>query len=107
MDDPFGHLKSAMKKNIFKDFSFSEERKSAVKEAIRENQPHSWKIETIIAVLECIQHEPKHGYDISTNLLQKNELIFCNNEGHLYTLLHLLENNEIIRSNWLNDKKYY
>ena len=35
MNDPFMNLKSSMKKSIFKDLSFSNERKNAVKEAIR------------------------------------------------------------------------
>ncbi|OIJ20151.1 hypothetical protein BKP45_10230 [Anaerobacillus alkalidiazotrophicus] len=111
MNNSFTNLKSAMKKSIFKDFSFSNERKNAVKEVIRWNQSqpqfHSWKVETIIAILETIQHEPKDGYNISTQLFQKNELVFQNNEGGLYTLLHLLENKEILTSKWLNEKKYY
>jgi DNA-binding PadR family transcriptional regulator len=100
-----------MKKTVFKDFSFSEERKHAVKETIRGNQSqptlHSWKVETVITVLELIQHEAKHGYDISTQLFQKNEYSFQNNEGQLYTLLHLLENKEILTSKWVQEKKYY
>ncbi|MGD6831259.1 PadR family transcriptional regulator [Sutcliffiella halmapala] len=111
MNDPFINLKNSMKKSIFKDFSFSNERKSAVKEAIHMNQSqqqfHSWEIKTIIAILECIQHESKDGYNISIQLLQKKELTFQKNEGQLYTLLHLLENKEILTSNWLNKKKYY
>ena len=111
MNDPFTNLKSSMKKSIFKDFSFSNERKNAVKEAVRGNQSqpqfHSWRVETIITILESIQNEAKDGYQISTQLFQKNELIFQNNEGQLYTLLHLLENKEILTSTWFNEKKYY
>ena len=104
------NLKSSMKKSIFKDLSFSNERKNAVKEAIRTNQQsqfHSWNIETIIAILESVQHESKDGYNISIQLFQKNERTFQKNEGQLYTLLHLLENKEILTSNWINKKKYY
>lgn len=111
MNDPFTNLKSAMKKSMFKDFSFSDERKNAVKEAIRmsqsQSQFHSWKIETIIALLESIEHEAKDGYTISIQLLQKSECTFQKNEGQLYTLLHLLENKEILTSNWVDEKKYY
>jgi DNA-binding PadR family transcriptional regulator len=110
MNDPFMNLKSSMKKSIFKDLSFSNERKNAVQEAIRTNQQsqfHNLNIETIIAILESVQHEPKDGYNISIQLFQKNERTFQKNEGQLYTLLHLLENNEILTSNWLNKKKYY
>lgn len=111
MNDPFTNLKSSMKKSIFKDFSFSNERKNAVKESIRmrqsQSQFHSWKIETIIAILESVQHESKDGYNISTQLFQKNEHTFQKNEGQLYSLLHLLENKEILTSKWINKKKYY
>ena len=44
---------------------------------------------------------------ISIQLIQKNERTFQKNEGQLYTLLHLLENKEILTSNWINKKKYY
>ncbi|MDL4842447.1 PadR family transcriptional regulator [Aquibacillus rhizosphaerae] len=111
MSDPFVSLKSAMKETIFKDFSFSDERKDAVKETIRgkhsQQQLHSWKEQTILAVLESIQHEPKNGYDISTHLFHKKDFSFQNNEGQLYTLLHLLENKEIVISKWIKEKKYY
>ena len=111
MNDPFTNLKSSMKKSIFKDFSFSNERKNAVKESIRmrqsQSQFHSWKIETIISILESVQHESKDGYNISTQLFQKNERTFQKNEGQLYSLLHLLENKEFLTSDWINKKKYY
>ena len=111
MNDPFMNLKSSMKKSIFKDLTFSNERKNAVKESIRmrQSQPqfHSWKIETIMAILESVQHESKDGYNISIHLIQKNEHTFQKNEGELYTLLHLLENKEILTSNWINKKKFY
>ncbi|MBD8071595.1 PadR family transcriptional regulator [Bacillus sp. PS06] len=110
MNDPFMNLKSSMKKTIFKDLSFSNERKSAVREAIRTNQQSqldNWNSETIIAILESVQHESKDGYHISIQLFQKNERTFQKNEGLLYTLLHLLENKEILTSNWMNKKKCY
>ncbi|MCR6105678.1 PadR family transcriptional regulator [Salipaludibacillus agaradhaerens] len=109
MHDPFNNLKQVMKETVFKDVSFSDERKNAVKETINQSPSpfHSWKIETIIAILVAIQHVPMHGYAISTHLFQKNDLIFQNKEGELYTLLHLLENKNILTSKWDGDKKYY
>ncbi len=107
MNDPFNNLKSSMEKSIFKDFSFSNERKNAVREAIRTNQQSQFHTETIIAILESVQHESKDGYNISVQLFQKNERAFQKNEGQLYTLLHLLENKEMLTSNWINNKKYY
>ncbi|HHQ1723682.1 TPA: PadR family transcriptional regulator, partial [Listeria innocua] len=95
----------------FEGFSFSEERKNAVKETIRKKQSHlelhSWKAETLQNILDSLHDEAKHGYEISTQLFQKNELSFKNNEGQLYILLHLLENKKILSSKWIEDKKYY
>ncbi|WP_280771554.1 PadR family transcriptional regulator [Salipaludibacillus daqingensis] len=111
MKDPFHNLKSSMKKTVFKNLLFSDERKNAVKEAIRERQSkqqlHSWKEETLVAVLESLQHEAKHGYDLSILLIQKNELSFQNKEGLLYTLLHSMEMKGIVTSTWIYEKKYY
>jgi len=111
MSDPFINLKNSMKKTVFNALSFSDERKNAVKETIRQRQFQTqlefWKENTLIAVLESLQYEAKHGYDISTYLFQKNELSFQNKEGQLYTLLHLLENKEILNSKWIKEKKHY
>ncbi len=111
MTGPLFNLKKAMKKNVFQDFSFSEERKNAVKETIRrkhsQQQLHVWQEKTIIAVLELLQLQSKHGYDISTQLFQKQEFSFQGEEGQLYTLLHLLESKKMITSEWINERKYY
>ncbi|MBC2074343.1 PadR family transcriptional regulator [Listeria marthii] len=110
MSDPFHNLKDSIKKD-FDGFSFSEERKNAVKAAIQKKQSHlelhNWKVETLKNILDSLQDEAKHGYEISTQLFQKNELSFKNNEGQLYILLHLLENKKIITSKWMKDRKYY
>ncbi|MBM7837035.1 putative transcriptional regulator [Alkalihalobacillus xiaoxiensis] len=110
MGDPFSNLKNSLKKD-FGGLSFSEERKNAVKETIQKKQAHLelhyWKVEILKNIFDLLQHEAKHGYDISTLLLQKNELRFKNNEGQLYILLHLLEHKKLIASEWIEDKKYY
>lgn len=110
MNDPFYNLKDSIKKD-FEGFSFSEERKNAVKETIRKKQSHLelhyWKEETLRNILDSLHDEAKHGYEISTQLFQKNELSFKNNEGQLYILLHLLENKKIITSKWIENRKYY
>ncbi|MBC2083802.1 PadR family transcriptional regulator [Listeria marthii] len=110
MSDPFHNLKDSIKKD-FDGFSFSEERKNAVKAAIQKKQSHlelhNWKVETLKNILDSLQDEAKHGYEITTQLFQKNELSFKSNEGQLYILLHLLENKKIITSKWMKDRKYY
>ncbi|MBC2001148.1 PadR family transcriptional regulator [Listeria marthii] len=110
MSDPFHNLKDSIKKD-FDGFSFPKERKNAVKAAIQKKQSHlelhNWKVETLKNILDSLQDEAKHGYEISTQLFQKNELSFKNNEGQLYILLHLLENKKIITSKWMKDRKYY
>jgi DNA-binding PadR family transcriptional regulator len=105
--DPILKLRNAMKEIVFKDFSFSEERKNAVQDAIKNKQSHSWKESTILIVLESLQHKPRHGYEIATQLFQKQDVTFHNKEGQIYTLLHLLENKKIVASDWNNEKKYY
>ncbi|RKL67278.1 hypothetical protein CR203_12295 [Salipaludibacillus neizhouensis] len=111
MNDPFTKLKSSMKNTIFKDLSFSDEQKKAVKHAIREDklqpQLHFWKEETLLDVFEFLQREANHGYEISNHLFQKYDQSFQNNQGQLYTLLHLLENKELLTSKWIEEKKYY
>jgi DNA-binding PadR family transcriptional regulator len=111
MGDPFTNLKSALKKTVFKDISFSEERKTAVRNSLQESpsstQLHSWKEETLKAILESLKQEAKDGYEISSLLFQKNDSSFRNKEGELYTLLHLLENKSIIAARWYDEKKYY
>lgn len=111
MADPFNNLKNSMKKTLFKNLSFPEERKKAVKESIQGNQFHTklnnWDEETIIAILKSIQYEEKHGFEISTDLFHQSEMIFQKNEGHLYTLLHFLESKAVITSTWKDKKKIY
>ncbi|SDO48029.1 PadR family transcriptional regulator [Alkalicoccus daliensis] len=110
MGDPFSNLKNSLSKD-FEDLSFSEERKNAVRETIRRKQNHLelqyWKVETLKNILDSLQEEAKHGYDISTQLFRKNESSFKSNEGQIYILLHLLENKKIITSKWIEGKKYY
>lgn len=96
-----------MKKTVFKDLTFSEERKRAVKESIQQKQLYYWSEGTLISLFETIQYEAKNGFDISTHLFQKSDFTFQNNEGQLYTLLHLLENKGILTSKWIEEKKYY
>ncbi|WP_096155630.1 MULTISPECIES: PadR family transcriptional regulator [Bacillus] len=111
MKDPFFNLKSTMKKTVFKDFSLSDERKHAIKESVQSKQLTSiqpiWKEETIVKLLASLQNEEKHGYEICTYLFQRDERCFHNNEGQLYTLLHLLENKQLLSSSWQDEKKYY
>lgn len=111
MTDPFLNLKKSMKKNVFKDLSFTEERKTRVNEAIHSKHSsstlYSFKEETILSILKSLQLEEKHGFEISTLLFQKEEHSFLHNEGQLYTLLHLLESKEVLTSMWREDKKYY
>lgn len=109
MDDPFYNLKDSIKKD-FESFSFSEERKNAVKKTIRKKQSHlelhSWKIETLQNILDALQDEAKHGYEISTQLFQKNELALKTMKVS-FLLLHLLEYKKILSSKWIEGKKYY
>ncbi|WP_034749376.1 PadR family transcriptional regulator [Halalkalibacter wakoensis] len=111
MSDPFINLKNSMKNTVFHNLTFSDARKKIVKEIIQAKNPQSqldlWKDETLLAVLEATQLEAKHGFAISTQLFQKGDQSFHQNEGQLYTLLHLLENKQLLQSKWVDEKKYY
>ncbi|WP_226682828.1 PadR family transcriptional regulator [Sutcliffiella horikoshii] len=111
MNDPFLNFKKSMKKNVFKDLSFTEERKARVNEVIQSRHSsstlQSFKEETVLSILQSLQLEAKHGFEISTRLFQKKEHSFLHNEGQLYTLLHLLEKKEILSHKWDEEKKYY
>ncbi|WP_404431077.1 PadR family transcriptional regulator [Sutcliffiella horikoshii] len=111
MNDPFLNFRKTMKKNVFKDLSFTEERKARVNEALQSKRSsstlHSFNEDTVLAILKSLQLEAKHGFEITTQLFQKEEHSFLHNEGQLYTLLHLLENKEVLVSMWRTDKKYY
>lgn len=117
MSDPFHKLKGSMKNSVFKDLTFSQERKEAVRETINRkgiSPPlHSWKEETVLHVLIGLkQGGAQTGFEISTHLFQKNEHSFLKKEGQLYTLLHLLENKGILSSRWEevngdDERKYY
>jgi DNA-binding PadR family transcriptional regulator len=111
MNDPFLNFKKTMKKNVFKDLSFTAESKARVNEAIQSKHSsstlHSFKEETILSILKSLQLEAKHGFEISTQLFQIREHSFLHNEGQLYTLLHLLEKKDVLTSKWSEEKKYY
>ncbi len=111
MNDPFLNFKKSMKKNVFKNLSLTDERKARVNEAIQAKRSssslHSFSEDTILAILKSLQLEAKHGFEISTQLFQIREHSFLHNEGQLYTLLHLLEKKEVLKSKWSEEKKYY
>lgn len=107
MTNPLKNLKSSMKQSVFKNLSFSEERKQAVKNEIQRNHSHPWEEKTVLSILELLQSKEQNGYEISTLLLQKNDDSFQNNEGQLYTLLHLLENKGMLTSKWIEEQKFY
>ncbi|WP_062047574.1 PadR family transcriptional regulator [Bacillus sp. JCM 19034] len=115
MNDPFSKLKESMKKTVFNDFSFSEDRKKTVKDAIHnqrsKRQLHMWSEQTVYHVLASLQQERRNGFDISTYLFQLNDDCFKNKEGQLYSLLHLLESRGVLSSTWVEEEgrqtKYY
>ncbi|WP_161524652.1 PadR family transcriptional regulator [Alteribacter lacisalsi] len=111
MKDPIQNVKSAMTNQVFKNLSFSKKRRQSVNDAIREKKQisglASWPEDTLAALLNAVKDEAQDGYAISSILFRKQDRTFETKEGELYTLLHLLENKEILRSHWKNDRKYY
>jgi len=67
---------------------------------------------TSILILSLLENEDMYGYQISQSLKEMSEKVFELKEGTLYPMLHGLENENAVRSYWLDAdngkrRKYY
>ncbi len=67
---------------------------------------------TALLVLGVLAHEPSYGYQIVRSLNDAADGIFVWGEGTVYPLLHKLEKEQLLRSQWQDAKsghprKYY
>ena len=62
-------------------------------------------------LLSVLATEDMYGYKIVKELEARSENVFCLKEGTLYPALHLLEDNGLVRSYWVDvenrKRKYY
>ncbi|WP_078552534.1 helix-turn-helix transcriptional regulator [Alkalihalobacterium alkalicellulosilyticum] len=102
MDEQIRRLKQAMNQTVFKELTFSDKHKQAVQNQISKmdgNQEQS----TIQTDILKIVTEPQSGFQIFTVLEKRHIFQFENKEGELYTLLHSMEKDGLICSNWIED----
>ncbi|MGN4127922.1 helix-turn-helix transcriptional regulator [Lysinibacillus sphaericus] len=88
------NLRRSMKKTTFKELEFTEHQRQTVQQKIEQLA----SIENLrLAVLPLLKQQ-KTGYELTHLLHSKLE----KNEGMLYVLLHLLEQEGLIRAHWSN-----
>ena len=105
MEDRLKGLRKSMEKTTFKQLNFSEQHCKQVYEKI--NKPYESEEDIFLAALQLLIHE-KTGYELAQLLRGRGIQKFEGNEGFLYTLLHRLEQNGVIKSSWDHSgAKYY
>lgn len=66
---------------------------------------------TAMLVLSVISEDDMYGYRIVKELEMRSENVFCLKEGTLYPILHLLEEEGMVTSYWVDvenrKRKYY
>ncbi|MCQ2484515.1 MAG: PadR family transcriptional regulator [Clostridia bacterium] len=66
---------------------------------------------TAMLVLSVISEDDMYGYKIVKELEMRSENVFCLKEGTLYPILHLLEEEGMVTSYWVDvenrKRKYY
>ncbi|MFB1082526.1 PadR family transcriptional regulator [Jeotgalibacillus sp. JSM ZJ347] len=105
MEERLKRLRKSMEQTTFKELDFSDQIRKKVHEKIAQSSEREEDI--LLAVMQLLAHE-KTGYDLSQLLRGRGIQSFEGNEGALYTLLHRMEQDQLIRSGWDHDgAKYY
>ncbi|TDL32682.1 PadR family transcriptional regulator [Jeotgalibacillus sp. S-D1] len=104
MEDRLKRLKKSMDSS-FEQLNFSAEHRKKIHEKI--NQTHEIQNDPFVPVLQLLITE-KTGYELTQLLRARGIRRFENNEGSLYTLLHRLEQKEMVQSSFdRSGDKYY
>ncbi|WP_428910806.1 PadR family transcriptional regulator [Niallia sp. Krafla_26] len=105
MEDRLKGLRKSMEKTTFKQLTFSKKHRLQVYEKIKQSNEHEEDI--LLALLQLLIQE-KTGYELVELLRARGIRKFEDNEGLLYIVLHRLEQNGFIQSNWdQSETKYY
>lgn len=96
MEKKLKGLRDTMKKNRFRQLNFSDQLRLQVHEKIK-NQKN--KEEMITVILQFLVTK-KTGFDLMQQLKFKSNHFLEGNEGKLYTILHALEQNGYLISQW-------
>ncbi|NJP37543.1 helix-turn-helix transcriptional regulator [Alkalicoccus luteus] len=103
-------MKNKLHQSYMSRLSFSENRRLAVKSAIKQKQTLEWEdfqTTCIRNILLSLKQEPKDGFALSTSLLKDLESPFRHQEADIYTLLHLLEEKGWIKGRWDDHIRIY
>jgi len=104
MEKHLKNLPSSLKKTYFDHLPFTEEHR---KEILKKIQIKDKEEEVLLAVLQLL-HNRKTGFELTELLRARGFERFEKKEGFIYTLLHRLEQKNIIASEWEDKKvKYY
>ncbi|CQR48079.1 lineage-specific thermal regulator protein [Paraliobacillus sp. PM-2] len=105
MENRLRKLRSIMNDSTFNQLQFTERHRNRVHDKI--NKENESKEDICLAALQLLLNK-KTGFELIQLLHARGLESFKENEGNLYTLLHELEQNGYVISDW-NDKavKYY
>ncbi|MDP5274878.1 PadR family transcriptional regulator [Chengkuizengella axinellae] len=92
MDKKLKNLRQSMKQTVFKEMSFSEKKKSAVKREIKQEN-------VFLSILQLLIEE-KTGVELLERLKARNIMKFDESEGFLYTTLHQLVQKGYLTYRW-------
>ncbi|MBT2695153.1 PadR family transcriptional regulator [Bacillus sp. ISL-55] len=105
MEERLNKLRKSMEKSTFKEISFSEKMRNEIHKQI--NLPDETDDMLMAAILQLLLHE-KTGYELTGLLRSRGFSKFEDNEGSLYTILHMLEQKRFITSCWNEEgAKFY
>lgn len=105
MEDRLKKLRKSMEKSTFKELSFSGKMRKEIHRTI--SKPDESDDVITLAILQLLLHE-KTGYELIGLLRARGSKKFEANEGSLYTVLHTLEQKQLIGSCWNEEgAKFY
>lgn len=105
MENRLQKLRKSMENTTFKQLSFSDKIREKVKSEIQ--TPIQKEEDIILAILQLLNQE-RTGFELTSLLRSRGIKRFEHQEGFLYTVLHRLEQNRLIRSDWTEEgaKRY-
>jgi DNA-binding PadR family transcriptional regulator len=97
METRLKKLRKSMEKSTFNRLDFSDKIREKVKKDIQ--TPIQKDEDIILAILQLL-HRERTGFELTGLLRSRGIQRFEHQEGFLYTVLHRLEKNRLIRSEW-------
>ena len=105
MEDRLIKLKKSMDQTVFSNLNFTEQHQNEIREKAKNTIENDNEI--TLAILQLLVNN-RTGHELALLLNARGVSKFVDAEGMLYTLLHELEHDKCIQSNWNESKvKYY